>query len=125
MESLILNRLLTYFFSLGCRFIEEKASNSSRRFLPLINLDKNGTLHLKVALTGVHRCNKYQIYVKRPKQHTWVAMAMGDNFFNTFWIESTEISLTLQVKGQSFKFTFIAFVTLRPRFHVSCKILTE
>ncbi|CAB3984280.1 Hypothetical predicted protein, partial [Paramuricea clavata] len=79
-----------------CRFIEESPSTSSRRFIPLINLNKNGTLYLKVFLNGVHRCNEYQLFTKRPKQQSWVGMKEDTDLFTTGWTESTDIFLTLQ-----------------------------
>jgi hypothetical protein len=83
---------------LGCRFIEERPSNSSRRFVPLIDLSKNGTLYLKVFLNDVRRCNEYQLYFKRPKLNKWIGLGKKANIFTTVWAEWSEKFLNLQVK---------------------------
>ena len=94
-------KIFFLFYLLGCRFIQEHRSNSSNPFLPLINLEKNGTLHLKVALKGIYRCNQYHLFSKRPFERAWVNFK-GENIFKTEWHQTDRSDLTIEVRKNAY-----------------------
>lgn len=83
----------------GCRFIEEHPSNLSTRFLPLINLNKNGSLGLKTTLDDIYQCDHYRLFSRRPLDYGWVEFD-GEIFFQTAWSKSADVHLRLKWTAQ-------------------------